>query len=639
MTDCYITTTGAAIGDIFQLLFVVSDTQGANSSVVRTVTVVSPCASSEYVCAGVCSAVACTTASTLHTLGGAASNSMAAPLLVLLPGPGTNFTQEAGRNKSLVVVYGQVPNVTLAPCTSSLPSDVGGCAAAAKDSNGTDLSGLIQEPTDVTECAADAVCVRCTSASLTYKTCPPGLYILAYTLVDGSSSSSVTAYLSVAVEQRTSTVLSFSIVNAASGSQADAQAFVDELQANVTLQAQVAHAYLPLLNISVASVRDLQLLDASVLPDATAVDDDNNSTANTTAAVFPLSLTFNVTTGSSAPLDLSPSVQAALATQPSNSSGGRRRRHLLQFVGEAVAHTRYAVDREWAAGSPYLSLLAAEPDGGTASSLWRGLAQHHAPAGLHGRPAQLVQAVIAPALYSTLLHMDLHLTHAAAVLSHLLGITGDESDDDDGGRRPSRLLLQTSTSTSTCGPSVTLGSQANISAMNVSAGGLIGVQSVLSSCSPAVVDVDALVLSSIAGAVSDIALAQSALLVVMDSMSATETATGNALDSRDATYNAQLAAFNQDVVDSYNNVTQRADQLLVLVSQTLAVQLANNAALQATTALLQVCGQGGSGGGLWCSWPITRRCRRPCCCCRCGEGGAGGGGGSCAAVLCVCACA
>ena len=144
-----------------------------------------------------------------------------------------------------------------------------------------------------------------------FKACPPGDYTLAYTLVN----SSTTAYLDVRVELLTSTVYTFSIVSAASSSQQGAQQFASDVLANSTLAASVAQTYLPELNVSMDAVRDLVLLEAQAEP---------NGTATGTAVVYPILLSFNVTTGSSAPVQLTPEAAAALASTQTAASSSRR---------------------------------------------------------------------------------------------------------------------------------------------------------------------------------------------------------------------------------------------------------------------------------------------------------------------------
>ena len=63
---------------------------------------------STYLCAGVCLSVSCSTAASLGELSATATTAPSTSLLVLLPTTSTNFTQEAGANKTLFVVYGQV---------------------------------------------------------------------------------------------------------------------------------------------------------------------------------------------------------------------------------------------------------------------------------------------------------------------------------------------------------------------------------------------------------------------------------------------------------------------------------------------------------------------------------------------------
>ena len=52
--------------------------------------------------------MSCSTAASLSELIATATTTPSTSLLVLLPSPSTNFTKEAGDNKTLFVVYGQV---------------------------------------------------------------------------------------------------------------------------------------------------------------------------------------------------------------------------------------------------------------------------------------------------------------------------------------------------------------------------------------------------------------------------------------------------------------------------------------------------------------------------------------------------
>ena len=163
VTDCNIDTTSATINSVFQLSFVVTDNSGYNASVVRTITVTNPCSPPRgYLCDGQCSTVDCAAAAQLQQLSGATNASTPAVYLVLLPGVKSNFSEDSGRNKTLHLVYGQVPPISLYPCASSNQSELGTCAAAARNSAGQDLSNQVLNPVDVTPCDANATaCIRC----------------------------------------------------------------------------------------------------------------------------------------------------------------------------------------------------------------------------------------------------------------------------------------------------------------------------------------------------------------------------------------------------------------------------------------------------------------------------------------------
>ena len=110
-------------------------------------------------------------------------------------------------------------------------------------------------------------------------------------------------------------------------------------------------AYLPQLNISVASVRDINLLSAQVQDQG--VDGGGGQT------LWPVTLLLNVTTGSSTPLALPADVQSALAmAQPASSSTSRRRALLIaRWSGDPDPDPDVGLDPGWSGTLDPCSML------------------------------------------------------------------------------------------------------------------------------------------------------------------------------------------------------------------------------------------------------------------------------------------
>ena len=84
---CGVDTVNADVGTVFTLSFIVYNSVGQYASVQRVISVVSPCASGEFLCDSRCSTVDCKTQASVAGLPGAASSAIAAapPKRVMLP--------------------------------------------------------------------------------------------------------------------------------------------------------------------------------------------------------------------------------------------------------------------------------------------------------------------------------------------------------------------------------------------------------------------------------------------------------------------------------------------------------------------------------------------------------------------------
>ncbi|KAL0024068.1 hypothetical protein WJX79_002467 [Trebouxia sp. C0005] len=216
--------TSAAVGTTFAVNFMVFDysISSLNASVTRTISIIDPCDSGEYLCSdGTCSTVACDLRDAL----------------VQGP-PGLTFV-DYGNSTSVTTGYGVATSVPLLPCTSI--SDTSDCGAVSMDSTGKDISSSIIA-VDVTPCSTNDVCPACDISFAAAGLCLPGAYLYLYRAKD-SYSQLASNWRLVQVQQQYAVTFTLPLtLPAATLAAAQAQADILTATSNATVLAGAVSA-------------------------------------------------------------------------------------------------------------------------------------------------------------------------------------------------------------------------------------------------------------------------------------------------------------------------------------------------------------------------------------------------------------
>ncbi|KAG1675992.1 hypothetical protein FOA52_014236 [Chlamydomonas sp. UWO 241] len=580
--------TSAEVGTTYLLTFVVYDKEGLNATVSRAVTILSRCPMDRpYLCSGTCEAIDCTMLAQLESAivavgdGDTATDTLqGSPVIMLLPAASANLTTaallaEPPSSQTVFVVYGAPAPVSLLPCTSV--GAVGSCAAAAvqllADGFLIDLSSSISV-TDVTPlddgtddgASAATALGRCSAAALSLGTCLPGVYALQYS-VPGASQP---AHLSVVVEQLAVTEFNYTFAPPDGSSLSAAANFVTQLSSNATLLLATVMEHMPSFGISASTVRG-------------AVLNNNAVVARDTGAgtVYDISVVLTVTTGSSTPLPL---------------PGGSGRRRLRSASLDLGAPDATAVG---AMGSKqhHVSHIAAEHNISPPSS-----GNTKTSGGGDANARLRVASACVGGVVSSLLRVRLLIDDLSAML--VCGsstCTSPDCDCDDGdsyyddsgscsspdgiheAAAPTRRLMDMQSRRRQL-----LQSGCNApgaAAVAAPGGSVVSGGATMSACASAVPTTDAMYLSLILGAASDVAAATSAIQASTASMAVTISLV-DTFDLYDTAAQAAYTEMYNDVSWASGNVSTQLDFADDLLSRTLVAQAAFNNELSATGALM-----------------------------------------------------
>ena len=187
----------AELGTIFLINFTVFDNSipPLSATITRAVTIVSPCADDEFLCADdACSAIDCDT----RDLLGGGGDKGEGPQLMLNPGSWAgNWTGGGNANATLRLMYKQVAPLSLLPCASL--NKTAACFAVARDTQDGDLTpDIIVEDVTCPD-AEDTSCYSCTPTSLTLGTCPAGKHRLRYHVTDAHGNTAQ-AFVAIVID-------------------------------------------------------------------------------------------------------------------------------------------------------------------------------------------------------------------------------------------------------------------------------------------------------------------------------------------------------------------------------------------------------------------------------------------------------
>jgi hypothetical protein len=280
-------TVNADIGTIYELVFIVYDSQGSAYTVKRVISVISPCAVNQFLCSGSCSNTDCKTLASVSFFSPVTPPPppLTPPILNLLP----TSAGTSGVNQTIYLGYSRPAPFSLGPCTSVFAnsSSTPSCAASAYDLVDGDISYAI-EAADVTSTPGHILCSSASMSQMTKGQCLPGQYIIQYS-VTNSLGLTASVFLAIFVEELTSYTLSYSFILSNNiGNLSYVTSYANDLLTpNSTFALSLAAQDLPSFGIDVTTLRSLTVNQTRVEP----LTDIGNGTM-----AYPISIKITVVT-------------------------------------------------------------------------------------------------------------------------------------------------------------------------------------------------------------------------------------------------------------------------------------------------------------------------------------------------------